>query len=40
MDCGTSILSNNTSTCTSSEYGNRLTVMGGGCRARSRRHRA
>ena len=33
MDCGTSIIADNTSTgCTSSEYGNPMTVMGGGCR--------
>jgi hypothetical protein len=32
MDCGTSTLTDDTSTCTSSEYGNPMTVMGGGCR--------
>ena len=32
MDCGTSTMANATSTCTSSEYGNPMTVMGGGCR--------
>jgi MYXO-CTERM domain-containing protein len=32
MDCGTATLANDTSTCTSSEYGNPMTVMGGGCR--------
>jgi hypothetical protein len=31
MDCGTAIMSNDTSTCTSNEYGNPMTVMGGGC---------
>jgi VCBS repeat-containing protein len=31
-DCGTVTLSNNMSGCTSSEYGNPMTVMGGGCR--------
>src|SRR5215510_12217780 len=32
MDCGTSVIANDTSTCTSNEYGNPMTVMGGGCR--------
>jgi len=32
MDCGSAIMANDTRTCSSSEYGNRLTVMGGGCR--------
>jgi MYXO-CTERM domain-containing protein len=32
MDCGTDIISNQTSSCTSNEYGNPMTVMGGGCR--------
>jgi hypothetical protein len=31
-DCGSSVLTNNMSGCTSSEYGSQLTVMGGGCR--------
>jgi hypothetical protein len=31
-DCGSSILSNDMSGCTSSEYGSQITVMGGGCR--------
>src|SRR6185436_6799946 len=33
MDCGTNIMANDTATgCTSNEYGNPMTVMGGGCR--------
>jgi hypothetical protein len=32
MDCGSATLANTTSSCTSNEYGNPLTVMGGGCR--------
>jgi MYXO-CTERM domain-containing protein len=31
-DCGSNILSNDMSGCTSSEYGSQITVMGGGCR--------
>ena len=31
-DCGDTIMSNNMSGCTSSEYGSQITVMGGGCR--------
>ena len=31
-DCGTTTLSNDMQGCTSSEYGNPMTVMGGGCR--------
>jgi hypothetical protein len=30
MDCGSATLANTTSSCTSNEYGNPLTVMGGG----------
>ncbi|HEY4156877.1 MAG TPA: hypothetical protein VGM29_02225, partial [Polyangiaceae bacterium] len=32
MACGANTISNDTSTCTSNEYGNPMTVMGGGCR--------
>ncbi len=31
-DCGSTVLSNDMSGCTSSEYGSQITVMGGGCR--------
>ncbi len=32
MKCTGATIANNTSTCTSNEYGNPMTVMGGGCR--------